>query len=63
MDALLFRRRTHQALNKGAGVQRSDLTIYKGGAQANLSEARSLIPIQPGTGGGVVSTMETYHMN
>ena len=33
-----------------AGVQRCDLTIYKGGAQANPAEARSLIPIQPGTG-------------
>ena len=45
-----IRRRSHQALNKGAGVQQSDLTIYKGGAQANLSEARSLMSIQPGMG-------------
>ena len=45
-----IRRRSHQAINKGAGVQRSDLNIYKGGAQANLSEARSLMSIQPGTG-------------
>ena len=45
-----IRRRTHQALNKGAGVQRSDLNIYKGGAQANLSEVRSLMSIQPGIG-------------
>ena len=57
-----IRQRTRQALNKGAGVQQSDLNIYKGGAQANLSEALSLIPIQPGTGGGVVPTLETYHM-
>ena len=45
-----IRRRTHQALNKGAGIQRSELSINKGGAQANLAEVRSLIPIQPGTG-------------